>query len=60
MLSPNTGILIPFLFYQNMKNLVFSFGLDLCLGITSFKIESSSQDIGLQRKGGRIYDSGCT
>ena len=34
-LSPNTEILIPLLFYQNMKNLVFSFGVDLhlCLGI---------------------------
>ena len=34
-LSPNTGILIPLLHYQNIKNLVFSFGVDLhlCLGI---------------------------
>ena len=33
--SPNTGILIPLLYYQNIKNLVFSFRVDLhlCLGI---------------------------
>ena len=39
------GILGPLLFYQNMKNLVFSFGVDfhLCLGIVSFKMESSTQ-----------------
>ena len=56
-LSPNTGILIPSVFSQHMKNLVFSFGVDLylCLGIVSFKIESSNQEISLQRKGGRIY-----
>ena len=42
-----------------MKNLVFSFGVDLHLplGIVNFKIESSNQEISLQRKGGRIYDS---
>ena len=51
-LSPNTGILIPLLFYQNIKNVVFSFGVDL-----NFKIESSNQEISLHRKDGRIYDS---
>ena len=61
-LSPNTGVLIPLLL-PNMKNLVFCFGvyLHLPLGIVSFKVESSNQEISLHRKGGRkggrIYDS---
>ena len=43
----------------NMKNLIFSLGVDLHLplGIVSFKILSSNQEISLHRKGGRIYDS---
>ena len=42
-----------------MKNLVFSFGVDLhlCLGIVSFKMESSNQEVTLRRKVDRIYDS---
>ena len=58
-LSLNTRVLITFLFYQNMKKLVFSFGVDLhlCLGIVNFKIESSNQEVSLQREVGRIYDS---
>ena len=40
-----------------MKILVFSSGVDfyLCLGVVSFKMESSNQEISLQRKSGNIY-----
>ena len=56
---PNTGILIPLLYYQNMKNFISSFRsiFVLCLGIVEFKIKTSTQEISLERKGCRIYDS---